>query len=68
MELIRKEQEDEEKETRKDSNLLAGLTKITKIAVAQNASMAAMIEAIKGSTMCWRNHTYKVRYGRKTES
>ena len=46
MELIRKEQEDEEEKTKKDSDLLAG---ITKIAEAQNVSMAAMIEAFKGS-------------------
>ena len=46
MELIRKEQEDEEKETRKNSDLLTG---ITKIAEAQNASMAVMIEPFKGS-------------------
>ena len=46
MELIRKEQEDEEKETRKNSDLFTGSTKI---AEAQNASMAAMIEAFKGS-------------------
>ena len=46
MELIRKEQEDEEKETRKNSDLLTG---IIKRADAQNASMAAIIEAFKGS-------------------
>ena len=40
MELIRKEQEDEDEKKTKDSDLLAG---ITKLAEAQHVSMVAMI-------------------------
>ena len=46
MQLIRKEQEDEEKEKRKDSDILTGLTKMEE---TQNARMAKMIEAFIGS-------------------
>ena len=46
MQLIRKEQEDEEKEKRKDSDILTGLTKMAEV---QDARMAKMIESVIGS-------------------